>query len=89
MTPDLQALHTAFDRQHRASRDQAVASAPVRQALLDSLREVVIDGRAALVRAISDDFGGRSQAETDILEIVPLVTAIGHKIGRASCRERV
>ncbi|MES3108342.1 coniferyl aldehyde dehydrogenase [Sphingomonas aurantiaca] len=82
MTPDLQALHTAFDRQHRASRDQAAASAPIRQALLDSLRELLIDGRAALVRAISDDFGGRSQAETDILEIVPLVTAIGHTRSR-------
>ncbi len=84
MTPELQALHTAFDRQHRASRDDVVASAPTRQALLDSLRGLLIDGRPALAKAISDDFGGRSQAETDILEIVPLITAIGHTRSRLS-----
>ncbi|RMB52368.1 coniferyl-aldehyde dehydrogenase [Sphingomonas sp. PP-CE-3A-406] len=82
MTPEVQALRTAFDRQHRASRDEVAASAPIRQALLDSLHGLLIEGRAALVEAISDDFGGRSKTETDILEIVPLITAIGHSRAR-------
>lgn len=78
MTPDLQALHAAFDRQHRASRDAPTTDLPTRRALLDSLHGLLTDGRAALGEAISADFGGRSRSETDILEIVPLITAIRH-----------
>lgn len=84
MTRELQALRTAFDRQHRASRNDAAASAPARQALLDTLRGLLIDERAALGEAISEDFGGRSRTETDILEIVPLVTAIAHARARVA-----
>lgn len=81
MTPDLQALHAAFARQHRASREAPAADLATRRALLDSLHGLLLDGRAALVQAISDDFGGRSHGETDLLEIVPLITAIRHARG--------
>lgn len=78
MTVDLQALHYAFARQHRASRDLPAADLSTRRVLLDSLHALLIEGRGDLVQAISDDFGGRSRAETDILEILPLITAIRH-----------
>jgi coniferyl-aldehyde dehydrogenase len=79
--PELQLLHTAFDRQHRASRAEAAPDFATRLALLDALRTLLVDGHAALVRAISDDFGGRAHAETEMLEIVPLIAAIRHARG--------
>jgi coniferyl-aldehyde dehydrogenase len=67
-----------FDIQHAASRQGPAADARLRRDRLDRLRSVVAGNEAALARAISDDFGVRSRTETELLEIVPTVSAIRH-----------
>ena len=67
-----------FDLQHAASRAGPPASAALRRERLDRLRSVVAGNEAAIVAAISDDFGTRSRTETELLEIVPTLSAIRH-----------
>jgi coniferyl-aldehyde dehydrogenase len=67
-----------FDLQHSASRREPLASLRLRRDRLDRLRTVVAGNEAAFARAISDDFGIRSLTETELLEIVPTVSAIRH-----------
>jgi coniferyl-aldehyde dehydrogenase len=67
-----------FDLQHAASRQGPAADAPLRRDRLDRLRAVVAGNEAAFAQAISDDFGIRSRTETELLEIVPTVSAIRH-----------
>ncbi len=67
-----------FDLQHAASRQGPPADLPLRRDRLERLRAVVAGNEAAFARAISDDFGTRSRAETELLEIVPTVSAIRH-----------
>jgi coniferyl-aldehyde dehydrogenase len=70
--------HRVFDLQHRASRREAPADLRLRRDRLDRLRSVVAGNAAAFARAISEDFGVRSPTETELLEIVPTVSAIRH-----------
>jgi hypothetical protein len=65
-----------FDLQHAASRIGLAPTLAVRLDRLERLRRLVFDGQDAFSRAISDDFGGRSPAETKLLEIVPTLSAI-------------
>ena len=67
-----------FDAQHKASRQEPPADARLRRDRLERLRAVVAGNEAAFARAISDDFGVRSRTETELLEIVPTVSAIRH-----------
>jgi coniferyl-aldehyde dehydrogenase len=62
----------------RAASRQTSPTLPERRRLLASLREMVVDAKADIGQAISSDFGGRSVAETELLEIVPLVNGIRH-----------
>ena len=65
-----------FDLQHAVSRGEAAPSLAVRLDRLARLRTMVFDEQEAFARAISDDFGGRSPAETKLLEIVPTLSAL-------------
>src|SRR6187549_3985196 len=65
-----------FDLQHAASRIGLAPTLAVRLDRLERLRRLVFDEQDAFSRAISDDFGGRSTAETKLLEIVPTLSAI-------------
>ncbi|HEX8222970.1 MAG TPA: coniferyl aldehyde dehydrogenase [Allosphingosinicella sp.] len=67
-----------FDAQHKASRQEPPADARLRRDRLERLRAVVAGNEAAFARAISDDFGVRSRTETELLEIVPTMSAIRH-----------
>src|SRR3954469_6117272 len=67
-----------FDLQHRASRQGPLADARLRRDRLERLRAVIAGNEAAFAEAISDDFGIRSCTETELLEIVPTVSAIRH-----------
>ncbi|HEX9946351.1 MAG TPA: coniferyl aldehyde dehydrogenase [Allosphingosinicella sp.] len=67
-----------FDVQHRASRQGPPADLRLRRDRLERLRATVSGNEAALAQAIAKDFGVRSRAETELLEIVPTVNAIRH-----------
>ena len=67
-----------FDVQHAASRRGPPADLRLRRDRLERLRAVVAGNEAAFAQAISDDFGVRSRTETELLEIVPTVSAIRH-----------
>jgi coniferyl-aldehyde dehydrogenase len=67
-----------FELQHRASRQGPPADSRLRRDRLDRLRAVVAGNEAAFARAISEDFGIRSRTETELLEIVPTLSAIRH-----------
>jgi coniferyl-aldehyde dehydrogenase len=67
-----------FDLQHEASRRGPPADLGLRRDRLDRLRAVVAGNEAAFARTISDDFGVRSRTETELLEIVPTMSAIRH-----------
>jgi coniferyl-aldehyde dehydrogenase len=67
-----------FDLQHEASRRGIAPDARLRRDRLDRLRAVIAGNEAAFAQAISDDFGIRSSTETELLEIVPTVSAIRH-----------
>jgi len=67
-----------FDVQHAASREGMAADADLRRDRLERLRALVTANEAAFAKAISDDFGVRSRAETELLEMVPTLNAIRH-----------
>src|SRR5688572_10013696 len=67
-----------FDLQHAASRQGPPADARLRRDRLERLRAILAGNQAAFAGAITDDFGVRSRAETELLEIVPTVSAIRH-----------
>lgn len=76
MDGDLSGL---FARQHAASRaDTSPAPAEARRAALAVLAALVKDNTAAFADAIAADFGGRARAETELLEIMPVVRGITH-----------
>ena len=67
-----------FDLQHRESRRQPAADLKLRRDRLERLRAVLAGREAAFAKALSDDFGVRSRTETELLEIVPTMSAIRH-----------
>jgi coniferyl-aldehyde dehydrogenase len=67
-----------FDLQHKASRHEPAPDLRLRRDRLERLRSALVAHEADFVQAISDDFGVRSRAETELLEIVPTVSAIRH-----------
>jgi coniferyl-aldehyde dehydrogenase len=71
-------LNRRFGALHSASRREPAPDVAQRRTLLKRAREMVLDARQAIAAAISRDFGGRATAETELLEIVPLMNAIRH-----------
>lgn len=67
-----------FELQHRASRRGPPADARLRRDRLERLRALLAANAAEFARVISDDFGVRSRTETELLEIVPTMSAIRH-----------
>jgi coniferyl-aldehyde dehydrogenase len=67
-----------FDLQHAASRRGPSADLRLRKDRLERLRALIADNEAAFAEAISKDFGVRSRAETELLEIVPTLNAVRH-----------
>ena len=65
-----------FDLQYAASRREPIADAALRRDRLERLRGLVADHAAAFADAISEDFGTRSRTETQLLEILPSLSAI-------------
>ena len=67
-----------FELQHLASRREPPADAALRRDRLERLAAMVRDHAEAFADAIDSDFGGRSRAETQLLEIVPSLSGIRH-----------
>ena len=67
-----------FDLQHAASRQGPPADLELRRDRLERLRSLVAGNEAEFAEAISNDFGIRSRTETELLEIVPTMSAIRH-----------
>jgi coniferyl-aldehyde dehydrogenase len=71
-------MREVFERQHWASRGAPMPTAAARRASLAVLYNLVRDNATGFARAIAEDFGGRPQRETEILEAIPTLNAIRH-----------
>ncbi len=71
-----------FDLQREASRTEPSADAEIRRDRLNRLQRLVRENRSPIIDAISDDFGGRSGTETELLEMVPLLNSIRYSRSR-------
>ncbi len=61
-----------------AYRDDPHPDLAARLDRLDRLRTALVDHRQALIRAVQSDFTTRPGAETDLLEIIPVLESIAH-----------
>lgn len=73
--PDLEELLLA---QKKAFLDDPMPDRATRLRRLDKLHNALLDNRTRLVAAVSEDFGNRSDAETDLVEIGPLLEGIAY-----------
>jgi coniferyl-aldehyde dehydrogenase len=76
--PQLRSLQSLFDSQRRAFAAQPYPGEGQRRGQLLALERVLKSGAAELARAIDEDFGARSTAETRLLELFPSLEAIRH-----------
>lgn len=83
-------LSARFAAMQAAARARPATPWEVREKRLRALLAMVTDNEAALVKAISDDFGQRAKAETELAEIFPTITGIRHALrhGRKWMRPR-
>ena len=65
-----------FELQHAASRREPIADAALRRDRLARLGAMVSAKAEAFADAISEDFGSRSRTETQLLEILPCLSAV-------------
>ena len=71
-------LRRIFALQRATSRNTPAPAFEQREAALEKLRDLVRTNATAIASTISADFGGRSTNETELLEIVPALSAIRH-----------
>ena len=76
----MQALRAAFELQKRACIDSPEVPWALRQDRLKRLARLVEANAAAFAQAISEDFGHRSQHETDLLEVFPSLSGLNHAL---------
>jgi coniferyl-aldehyde dehydrogenase len=69
-------LTEVFATLHAAARADPSPDAKARRDRLNRLRRMVVDNEAALIAAVSADFGHRAPWETRILEIAPLLSSL-------------
>ncbi len=67
-----------FAAQRHASRQEPPPPAEARRQALSTLETMVRGHLPEIAQAISQDFGGRALAETELLEAVPLLGAVRH-----------
>ncbi len=71
-------LRAAYDHLHAASRAEPYPDWPTRRDRLKRLGALIRDHEALLCEAISDDFGHRAMAESQVLDIMPSLEATRH-----------
>jgi coniferyl-aldehyde dehydrogenase len=74
------ALHAALQRQRQAYLAQPVPTRAQRLADLATLERFIREQQEALIAAVSADYGHRSQHETLLAEVVPVVSGIDHTL---------
>lgn len=77
-SPELAAMRSAFDGQHEASRRTAPSDLALRRDRLERLKIMVKGHAEDFADAISKDFGTRARIETELMELVPTLSAIDH-----------
>ncbi|WP_029940424.1 coniferyl aldehyde dehydrogenase [Sphingomonas astaxanthinifaciens] len=73
---ELAAMRALFDAQHAASRREAPADCDCRRDRLERLKIMVKANADRFAAAIADDFGTRARIETELMELVPTLSAI-------------
>lgn len=87
---DIEQMQVQFEHLRALSRSHPILEWSTRAALLDDLEMLLSDNQALLSRAISADFGHRSESETQFAELFPSFTGIAHakKNGKAWMKTR-
>lgn len=75
---DLQRMTALFDAQHAASRTEPPPTLALRRDRLERLKYMVKGHADEFADAISADFGTRARIETELMELVPTLSAIDH-----------
>jgi coniferyl-aldehyde dehydrogenase len=73
-------LHSVFDEQTKAFRRNPMPSYEERIANLKKLRKAMLDHQDAFVDKISQDFSNRSESETRLAEIMPVLHTIDYSL---------
>ncbi|OLF39536.1 coniferyl aldehyde dehydrogenase [Psychrobacter sp. Cmf 22.2] len=86
----IEQLQKKFSRMQTLSRHQPITDWATRESQLDNLEALLSDNQKNLARAISADFGHRSESETQFAELFPSFTGISHakKHGKAWMKTR-
>lgn len=71
-------LDSAFHLVRTAARSRGAPSLEERLLLLESLEAALVESKSAIAHAISLDFGHRSEHETLIAEVLPVLFSIRH-----------
>ncbi|WP_371834188.1 coniferyl aldehyde dehydrogenase [Psychrobacter sp. AH5] len=74
----IEEMQTQFSRLHKLSRHQPINDWMTRSEQLDNLELLLSDNQELLTKAISADFGYRSESETQFAELFPSFTGISH-----------
>ena len=69
-------LEAVLDKQRRSFTAAPFPDAKQRIEKLDKLYRAIVDNKQLLLDVVSEDFGNRSESETLIAEIVPLLDGI-------------
>lgn len=81
-TPAL--LQTQLDQQRRAFNTQPFPTADSRLAALRRLKSALLKHQDAFAQAMSEDFGGRSTAESKLMDVMGCVLHIDHASAKLS-----
>lgn len=71
-------MHAQFSHLKTLSRTQPINDWVTRETQLDNLEIMLSDNQASFAKAISADFGYRSESETQFAELFPSFTGISH-----------
>lgn len=74
------ALHSVFERLHRASRREPAPGERLRADRLRRLLDALLEQQEAFAQAVDEDFGGRSRHETLLAEVFTAAEAIRHAL---------
>lgn len=74
----IEQLQAQFSRLQALSRTQPINDWAIRERQLDNLELLLSDNQERIAQAISDDFGHRSESETQFAELFPSFTGISH-----------
>src|ERR1700721_2926435 len=84
-------MRDLFREQRLASRTLPTLTIKQRVKALTTIRALILENDEAIQKSICNDFGNRSTAETEMLEMIPVLNAIRHarrNLGAWRRRER-